>query len=636
MITRLPNGSQTQTKLLHAPTRVLIVAGDRLVAQDHIRRLESLGYPAPATALSIEQAISVAAEFHPHVVVVDNAVPLLDQAGSIPTLHEHLAVPLVFLTEPGTPQVESLGHLAKPFTDRELQLALEAVLYRDRWSDLAAIISSSTDAIIQLNVDGLITSWNPGAARLFGYTEEEAIGQHAKLLVPTDRQHEIQTKLARLAAGETVPPHETVRLRKDGSAVAVNITAMPIRGLDGDIIGYAGIMRDITQLQELREQFRQAQKMEAVGILAGGVAHDFNNLVTVVNGNCQLLLEDLPLHDPCRDAVIEIHEAVNRTSSLTRQLLAFSRRQSLEPVVLSLNDIVLGARRFLQRLIGANIHIETQLDASIGHVLADPGQLEQVLLNLAVNARDAMPNGGRLILETANAAANRVRLSVTDTGSGMPADVQKRIFEPFFTTKAPGVGTGLGLSVVHGFVSQSGGAIAVRSSEGVGTRFDIELPAVEKPMSLPLHEDIRSSASANGVETILIVEDDAGVRRVTSRSLQAEGYNVLEAASGEDADRVALRFARRIDLLVTDVMLPDTSGVELLNTLQHRHADLKVLFISGYTAAALTKHGIASNESNYLPKPFSPQTLAQKVRDILDASPNLSSPVEFESFRWQT
>ena len=379
------------------------------------------------------------------------------------------------------------------------------------------------------------------------------------------------------------------------------------------------------------EPLYQSQRMEAIGQLAGGVAHDLNNLLTVILGQSDLLLADLSESDPLRGSIEEINQAGERAAGLTRQLLAFSRRQALQPRVLDLNAIVISVGRMLRRLIGENIELSTHLDPGLGRVLADPGRIEQVIVNLVVNARDAMPHGGKLTIETANVDLGQtgghqhlsvcsspyVMLVVSDTGHGMDEKTQSRIFEPFFTTKEQGKGTGLGLSTVHGIVKQSGGQIRVFSEPGHGTVFQVYLPRVDDPLTVagPYPDPPRA---LRGRETVLLVEDDEGVRRVISQILKGYGYHLLEAANGDEALLAAERWTGPIQLMITDVLMPGMSGRELARRLADRRPDLRVLYTSGYTDEAIVRHDALGAGIAFIQKPFTPEALAQKAREVLD------------------
>src|SRR5881296_3818073 len=384
-------------------------------------------------------------------------------------------------------------------------------------------------------------------------------------------------------------------------------------------------------LRQSEARLRQAQKMEAVGRLAGGVAHDFNNLLTVITSYSDLLLEDLGPADPKRDDVQQIRKAAEGAAALTRQLLAFSRQQVLQPKALDLKATVAGTEKLLKRLIGEDIQLTTVLARDLGVVKADPGQIEQIIINLAVNARDAMPTGGRLTIEVANVDMDEtyvrghapagpgryVMLALSDTGIGMDQQTKARIFEPFFTTKAPGKGTGLGLATVYGIVKQSGGFIWVYSEPGHGTSFKIYLPRVDEPVS---PAGAPAPQVVGGSETVLVVEDVAAVRAVTRQMLERQRYCVLEAANGATALSLARQHQSAIHLLVTDVVMPEVSGRELADQLVQLRPDMRVLFMSGYTDDAVVRHGILQEGIAYLQKPFTPDTLARKVRAVLDGS----------------
>jgi len=396
-------------------------------------------------------------------------------------------------------------------------------------------------------------------------------------------------------------------------------------------------VQDITEKKQLEVQLRQAQKMEAIGRLAGGIAHDFNNLLSVMMGRSELLLLRMPPDNALRNDVEEIQRAGESAAGLTRQLLTFSRRQMIEPKVVDLNAILEGTQKMLRRLIGEHINILTRLEPSLGRIKADPGQVEQVIINLAVNARDAMPDGGQLYVETSNAPLDQayarlhpplipgayVRLEIRDTGAGMDSATQARIFEPFFTTKELGKGTGLGLATVYGIVKQSGGYIWVSSELGKGTSFQIYLPRVEEAVSAG-QEERRPAGHARGKETILIVEDDAAVRSATRQFLQHGGYNVLEAGDGAQALATAQQHPGPIHLLVTDLMLPGGSGVSMGRQLASFRPEMKILYVSGYADHSMLHESLWSGKSALLRKPFAYQVLLQKVRALLDQQPKAS------------
>jgi nitrogen-specific signal transduction histidine kinase/ActR/RegA family two-component response regulator len=389
--------------------------------------------------------------------------------------------------------------------------------------------------------------------------------------------------------------------------------------------------RHLEALRSSEAQLRQSQKMEAVGRLAGGVAHDFNNLLTVIKGYSELAMEEISESDPLYAGVQQIQRAADRAASLTRQLLAFSRRQVLAPKVLDLNQLVTDTQKMLRRLMGEDVELVTALQSNLGSVRADPHQIEQVLMNLAVNAKDAMPRGGKLTVETSNVEFDRehthehvsvkpgayVMLAVSDTGSGMDAETCSHVFEPFFTTKEQGKGTGLGLSTVYGIVKQSGGYIWVSSEQGAGTTFKIYLPRVDETAERPPARQARQEAY-RGVETILLVEDEAGVRTLIRQVLQRHGYTVIDCSHGGEALLAAERHHGRIHLLLTDVVLPQMNGRELTERLLALRSDMKVMYMSGYTDEAIAHHGVLTPGSAFVQKPFTNEALARKVREVLD------------------
>jgi PAS domain S-box-containing protein len=629
-------------------------------------------------------------------------------------------------------------------------------------AQLAAIINSTQDAVYSMTLDGRISSWNASAARLYGYTAAEALGQPISLIVPPDRAAEADDILRRVTQRETVPPLDTVRLRKDGTRLDVALTVSPILdeqgrvvevsviarditeriqveralreneerfrnlvfalpaavyttdregrltlfneaavklwgrrpeigkdrwcgswriyrtdgsalpleqcplavtlreghpvrgqeiiverpdgtraavlphpetlwGVCGEVVGAVNMLVDLTPVKQLEEQYRQAQKMEAIGRLAGGVAHDFNNLLTVITGYSEIALSELPLGHRLRELLAEVRKAGERAAGLTRQLLAFSRKQVLQPVVLDLNGLISETNKMLRRLIGEDVDIVTDLAPSLGQVNADPGQIEQVILNLVVNAKDAMPSGGRLTIATRNAtlAASPesatgnltpgpyVLLAVQDTGCGMDEATKARIFEPFFTTKELGKGTGLGLATVYGIVKQSQGHIEGHSAPGRGTTFNIYFPrtdgAVGKSQSPP---DLYKMPA--GTETVLLVEDEDGVRSLACLALRSCGYTVLEGCCGQDALEILEQHSGPIDLLVTDVVMPQMSGRQLADRVRARYPAARVLYLSGHTEDAVIHHGVVEGQTPFLQKPFTAATLARKVREVLD------------------
>jgi PAS domain S-box-containing protein len=423
------------------------------------------------------------------------------------------------------------------------------------------------------------------------------------------------------------------RLLADGRVKWVHVQGQPEQDASGRVVRVVGATQDITKRRMLEEQFRQAQKMEAVGRLAGGIAHDFNNMLAVINGYSELLLLRTPFQDPAHAQLQEIRSAGERAQALTGQLLLFSRQQSVEQRVIQLNEVIVSMEKLLFRLLGEDVMLSTLLAPDLGQVLADRGQIEQVLMNLAVNARDAMPQGGTLIIETANVTLDRTQhqrgvlgappgdyllLGVTDTGTGMDDETMAHIFEPFFTTKQVGVGTGLGLATVYGVVEQSRGDIVVSSDPGWGTTFKIYLPRVTSRRSGQSAKGTTTDALP-GVETVLVVEDDALVRGLVLSVLKAQGYTLLQAAGGEDALQICEQHPDPIHLVITDVVMPRMSGREVAEAIRMKRPEARVLFMSGYTDDAVLLRGVSSREAAFIQKPFSPSALARKVREMLDA-----------------
>jgi len=508
-------------------------------------------------------------------------------------------------------------------TDADLAAAKERAL------QLAAIVESSEDAIIGCTLGGIVTIWNRGAERLFGYSAEEIIGRADSTSTRLAWPEELKA-LKKVRGGEHVPPFETLRRHKDGKEIHVSVSVSPIKGPGGLTMGASLICHDISERKRLENQLRQSQKMEAVGQLAGGVAHDFNNLLTVISGCTELLADRVPPGHAATGLIQEIHKAADRAALLTRQLLVFSRKAVVEPKVLDLNAIVSDTETMLRRLIGEDIRFSTVLQPALRRVKADAGQIGQVIINLAVNARDAMPRGGQLTIETSNVELDEgyaqthadvkpgryAMVAVSDTGVGMNEETLARIFEPFFTTKGPGKGTGLGLATVYGIVKQCGGHVGVYSELGRGTTFKVYLPPVAESV-LSGKSFQRLAQAPRGSETVLVVEDEDAVRRITRLALQMHGYVVLEARNGAEALRICEAHEGPLDLLVTYVVMPDMGGRQVAERLTARKPGIKVLFLSGYPDDAVVRHGILEAEVAFLQKPFTPLTLANKVREVL-------------------
>ena len=495
---------------------------------------------------------------------------------------------------------------------------------------LVTAIEQSAEAMVIANPRGDIEYVNPAFTRLSGCGSAEVLGKNLRSLKSAGRAPEFFKQLWEAVLERKSWHGEISSRREDGKLYAEELKIMPVQGAGGEIAHFVSTQQDVTERRLLEQQFRQSQKMEAVGRLAGGVAHDFNNLLTVILGYTAMTLTIVDSSNPAQGFVEEIKKAGERAATLTRQLLAFSRQQVLDLQVLNLNTLVADVTNMLECLIGADVDLAMIRDPELGLVKADPGQLEQILVNLVVNSRDAMPQGGKLTIETANVTLDEphadsqtaappgryVMLAVSDTGTGMDAETLTHIFEPFYTTKEKGKGTGLGLSMVYGTVKQSGGYVWVYSEPGRGTTLKIYLPRVEKVES-PAPAFEAPGDSDLGTETILLVENEEAVRSLARRILEAFGYKVIESLSPEDALQIGQGHKEQIDLLLTDVVMPRISGRKVAEHLTLLRPRLKVLYMSGYTDNSVLRHGVLEAGMPFLQKPFTPSSLARKVREVL-------------------
>jgi two-component system, cell cycle sensor histidine kinase and response regulator CckA len=748
-------------------TKVLLVEDSAVDARLVKALLEHGGTEAFSVThvVKLADALRHLVESDIDVVILDLGLPDSMGLETLLRLHSKCArVPIVVLTgtddeavgtramHEGAQDYIPKSQLQSLLLVRSIRYAMErhrAVLaLRESNEALSRMIASAADAIITENLDGIITSWNPAAERLFGYSIEEALGKPTLMLLPPDRTNEEREILGRIMKGEGLEHFESVRIRRDGSPVHVAVTISPIWESQGHIIGASKIARDISgrkqaedtlrrqaslidqaydavfvwerngaitfwnrgaqglygfskeeaigrivhellrtstpkglegvlqslalrgrwegeleqtrrdgkhivvesrmvqiaeddrsyiletnrdvsEMRLLEEQLRQSQKMDAVGRLAGGVAHDFNNLLTVILGSAELLAECTEL-GKVRVRTEAILRAGQQAANLTRQLLAFSRQQVLVPRVIDLNSQLSEVAGMLVRLVGEDIKIRTSLASNLGRVRIDPSQIEQIVLNLVVNAREAMPQGGQITIETQNIELDEaytrshvsvlpgryVMIAVSDSGVGMDAETQTRIFEPFFTTKRNG--TGLGLSTVYGAVQQSGGTIYVYSEPGKGTTFKTYFPRVDEPTE-STEAETSSVATPPGTETILLVEDSDSLREVTREFLQMAGYKVMEACDGKDALDVARTHKEPIHLVLTDVVMPGMSGRDLAREVQQIHPETRILFMSGYAAGAIVHHGVLDDGISLLTKPFTRSILTLKVRQTLNS-----------------
>ncbi len=628
------------------PLRLLLVEDSEDDAQLLVRQLTRGGFAVQAERVQTAGAFQAALDRQPwDMVIGDHSMPQFSGGAALALLRARgLDVPFILVSgtiseatavaamREGASDYLAKDNLARfvPVIERELREAAARRARRESEATLATLVEQAPLGIYRSTPAGAFLSANAALARILGYDS-------AAEVLRLDMTRDVYADPAerqRLLDRDTYTDREYDEVeatwkRKDGRSITVQLSVRAVRSPTGAVDYYETFVRDVTDQRQLQQQLVQAQKMEAVGRLAGGVAHDFNNLLTVILSYSELLLEDRAPGDREREDIEQIRKAAQGASALTRQLLAFSRQQVLEPKVLDINEVLAGTEKLLTRLLGADVQLATSFAADLGQVKVDPGQLEQIVMNLAVNARDAMPEGGDLVIETANVEMDEayvrghaiaqpgryVMLAVSDTGTGMDAQTQGRIFEPFFTTKEAGKGTGLGLATVYGIVQQSGGFIWVYSELGHGTTFKVYLPRVDAPVDRTAPA---APEPAGGSETVLVVEDQAAVRDVTRRMLERRGYKVLEAADGETALRIAEQHHGSIDLLLTDVVMPGLSGRQLATQLVALRPEMRVLYMSGYTDDAIVRHGILQLGVAYLQKPFTPDLLAGKVRGVLD------------------
>jgi len=638
------------------PLRILLVEDIAADAELMLRELRRAGLSCESVRVQNErQLLDALRDFAPDIVLSDHAVPAFSGRDALRIVERESPVtPFIVVTgsldeETAAEYIKAgavdyvvkhrlhrLGHAVRRAL--ELRRALEeaaaasAALVRSE-QRFRKLVEHSSDVITLLDARGHIVYSTQALKPTLGYEQGELVGHDVFTIVhPDDRPQAEALFRALFASAEAVVRGELRVRHKAGTWRDLEIAGS--NHLDDPIVEAIVInYHDVTDRRRAEAALRQAQKVEAIGRLAGGIAHDFNNLLTAILGSIDLLLEMLPPDHPGREEGGEARKAALRAADLTRQLLAFSRQQLLAPRVLDLNAVVADMERLLRRLLGEDIELRTVLAAELDSVRADPGQLEQVIVNLAVNARDAMPKGGQLTIETANTTTDEsyaathavvppgryVLLTVSDNGVGMDLETQTRIFEPFFTTKERGQGTGLGLATVYGIVKQSGGYIWVYSELDHGTTFKVYLPRVSAPVEPAIAAPAAAGASPLGTETILVVEDQEEVRNLIRRMLQARGYRVLVAASGQEA--LPLADARRgaIDLLVTDVVMPGMGGRELALLLGPTHPQMRVLYLSGYTDKSIVHRGLLEPGLAFLQKPFSADVLARKVREVLDS-----------------
>jgi PAS domain S-box-containing protein len=635
-----------------APLHLLLVEDSEDDALLLVRELTRAGFAPVAERVDNRAALQSALDRQSwDLIIGDYSMPHFGGADALALVRERgLDVPFIIVSgtigeeravaamKAGASDYVPKDNLKRlvPVIERELREAAgrrerhaTAAALRQMEASFSTLVEHAPIGIYRSTPAGRFLSANIALARMLGYdsvADVLALDLTRDVYAdPTERQRLLERDAYTEREYDDV---EATWKRKDGGRVTAQLSVRAVRRPDGTVEYYETFVRDLTQQRRLEGQLLHSQKMEAVGRLAGGVAHDFNNLLTVILSYSDLLLEDLPSDAKDREDVEEIRKAAIAASSLTRQLLAFSRQQVLQPRILDINAVVSGTEKLLTRLLGEDVRLSTSLAPDLGNVKVDPGQLEQIIMNLAVNARDAMPRGGKLTIETANVDMDAAyvaghpvaqpgryaMLAVSDTGIGMDALTQARIFEPFFTTKEPGKGTGLGLATVYGIVKQSGGFIWVYSEVGHGTSFKIYLPRVDE--AAPALG--AAPALVGGSETVLVAEDVTAVRDVASEMLRRHGYTVLEAADAETALRLARQHQGEIHLLLTDVVMPGASGRELADTLVKLRPNMKVLYMSGYTDDAVVRHGVLQEGIAFLQKPFTPDSLARKLRAVLD------------------
>ena len=537
------------------------------------------------------------------------------------------------------------AYVTKPWSPDDLRMKVHKAAEHFRLANelaqerqlLSRILDSMEDGVVALDPTGHVVAFNPRAEKILGIGPRDLVAstwvKACGVFLP-DQKTPLppeQDPLAHAMAGQAMKETEIYVRNKVVPGAEVTAAATPLRDNGRSALGGIAVFRDVTEQKQLERQLSQAQKMEAVGQLAGGVAHDFNNLLAVITGYGELLLQHFQPSQPEHDDLTQLLSASQRAAQLTKQLLAFSRRQVIQPRVLDLNEVVANVEKLLRRVIGEDIDLFTAPAAKLGAIRADAGQIEQVIVNLTVNARDAMPQGGKLTIETANVtleadyldASSRVQpgdyvmLAVSDTGTGMDAETKKHVFEPFFTTKEPGKGTGLGLATVYGIVQQCNGQIWLYSELEHGTTFKVYFPRVEG-INAPTIAPRRTVSPAMATATILLVEDDDAVRQVTARMLKSRGYTVIEARGASEARAACAERGDTIDLLLTDIVMPETSGPRLAEELKGTHPRLHVLFMSGYSGAAVARHGAIGEGVAYLEKPFTASSLVAKVKDTLE------------------
>ncbi len=627
------------------PTRIVVVEDEHIVALDIKMHLQKYGYEVPGMFASGEELLERIESLSPDLVLMDIKLQgKLDGLETSKIIKEKYSVPVILLTafaDEATIEraktIEPFGYIIKPFEEKELRTTIVIALYkhkmerklRDREELFSTILSSIGDGVVVLDDSGRIEYFNPVSERLSGRRSENVMGKMLSDVLVLEE------------AEESVRSHyPSVRsLRSEGGTVHLETTSSPLVNDRGERSGTVLILHDVTErlaaeraIREREEQLRHAQKMESIGRLAGGIAHDFNNLLTVIMGYSKLIIEDVGTNSVVKSNIEGIQQAALKSVTLTRQLLTFSRYQVMEMKTVNLNRLVAELEKMLRRLISEETSISFSLDAPHADIYVDHGQIEQVLVNLVVNARDAMPDGGTLTIRTGTTLVDKelpsrmgiikpgsyVTLTVRDSGVGMTSDILPKIFDPFFTTKESGRGTGLGLSMVYGIIQQSSGHIVVDSTPGKGTVFQIYFP-LQTQQSVEVKREEEEKKNLSGSETILLVEDEEYVRTLMARLLVKQGYHVVEAQNAGEALLICEEHQGNIQMLVTDIVLPHMNGSKLAKRLLLMKPDLKVLYVSGYPLKTIQDRNLLQPGDEFLQKPFEVDSFAAKVRAILDS-----------------
>jgi len=633
-----------------AKANILIVEDESIIASVIAVALKKFEYEVIDILNSGEAAVAEALQKKPDLILMDIRLQgAVDGIAAVEQIQKQMDIPIIYLTayadEPTLERAKKTkpyGYIPKPFQEIELKTTIEMALYKHGFemqlkeseAKFRSLFENSQDVIYIADKSGNLLEINPAGLKLFGYSYPEMLNINIENLYQNPAEH--SALLTDLYENHTISDFEFELKKKDGTPMVCQQTMQVRINNKGSILGFQGIIRDITERKRteaehknLEAQLFQAQKMEALGQLAGGVAHDFNNLLTGISGFAKFAHEQVPPDSSAREDLSEVLKLAKRAEALTRQLLAFSRKQTLQPVVLNINRTVEEMMKMLSRLIGENIELVFVLAADLGNLNADPGQLEQVLVNLVLNARDAMPTGGKLTVETANALLDQdyaranigvtpgeyVMLAVSDTGCGMDDNIRQHIFEPFFTTKPLGKGTGLGLSTVYGIVNQLKGSIWVDSEPGQGTTFKIYLPrmiaeTVEKTPAAACKEPLTKG-------TIMIVEDDASVLQIARRAIEVSGYSVLTAASSLAADKILAVHGKSVDLILIDVVLPGLNGYQLFESVREKYPRLLVLYMSGYMDNAIVNKKILAHGLPFIRKPFTAKELVLTMLEVL-------------------